>query len=147
MSGKALGKPVVNQSTYFGTIAAGTSDERVIFVAPFDCVITDIYMTNAAALAAAAANATTFNFERKGTAGTGTDEIAEFTTLSGGDNASFVAFLPLDVSAQTGVTLAYTSITKNTAVTLTKTDAASGVATDNMVVTVEYVPQAGLKNY
>lgn len=135
------------QSVFVGTIAAGTSDERIVFVAPFDCIIKEIYMTNAAALAAAASNYTTFNFENKGSAGTGSDNIAEFTTASGGDNASMTAFLPLLVSAQTGVTFAYTEVSKGEAITLTKTDAASGVATDNLVVSVAFVPQAGLKNY
>lgn len=144
---ESLGTVKQIDTTRIGTIAAGTSDERIVFVAPYDCVIKNIYMTNAAALAAHASNYTTFNFENKGAAGSGTDNIAEFTTASGGDNASFTAFLPLNVADQTGVTFANTSITKGQAITLTKTDAASGVGTDNMNVSICFVPQAGLKNY
>jgi hypothetical protein len=139
---KSIGKQTHVITCKIGTIAAATSDEVPIFVAPFDCVIEKVYITNAAALAAHATDYTTLDIQSKGSAGSGTDSLASFDTATGGDNISLVAFVPYSFGD-----LSNTEITKAEAVTLKKTDAGGGVATDEARITIVYVPQAGLKSF
>ena len=57
-------------SVRIGTIAAGTDDERTVFVAPHDVIIEKIYFTVGTTIAAGATNYTTISFQNKATAGT-----------------------------------------------------------------------------
>ena len=137
-----MGVAIATQSTQvrIGTIAAGTDDERTVFVAPFDCVIDKIYFTVGTTIAAGATNFTTITFESKGAAGSGTDALGTFNTNTG--ETTLTAFVPHNVG-----TLANNKILKGLAVSFDKADAASGDAVDEGVVTIVYRAVSGLHQF
>lgn len=132
--------PVQVTQTRIGTIAAGTDDERTVFVAPTDCVIEKVYFTVGTTVSAGATNYTTIDLHAKGAAGTGTDQLAEFDTNTGG--TTLTAFVPNDFGD-----LSNNYITKGHAVSIVKTDSGSGDAVDEAVVTVVWRPQGGLGQF
>lgn len=132
--------PANEVSVRIGTIAAGTSDERSVFVAPHDVIIEKIYFTVGTTIAAGATDYTTISFESKGTAGTGTDELGTFNTNTG--ETTLTAYVPHNVG-----TLANNSISKGEVISFKKTDAASGDAVDEGIVTVVYRARPGLNQY
>lgn len=127
-------------SVRIGTIAAGTDDERAVFIAPHDVIIEKIYFTVGTTIAAGATNFTTIDFQSKGTAGSGTDSLASFDTDTG--NVTLTAFVPHNVG-----TLANNFISKGEAVSFDKTDTAAGDAVDEAVVTIVYKAQPGLNQF
>lgn len=127
-------------SVRIGTIAAGTDDERTVFVAPHDVIIEKIYFTVGTTIAAGATNFTTISFQNKGTAGSETDELSTFNTDTG--ETTLTAFVPHNTG-----TLANNSIAKGESISFVKVDAASGDAVDEGLVTIVYKAQAGLHQY
>jgi len=127
-------------SVRIGTIAAGTDDERTVFVAPHDVIIEKIYFTVGTTIAAGATNFTTISFQNKGTAGSGTDELATFNTDTG--ETTLTAFVPHNAG-----TLTNRTVTKGEAVSFVKVDAAAGDAVDEGIVTIVYKAQPGLHQY
>lgn len=132
--------PIHEVSVRIGTIAAGTDDERVVFIAPHDVIIEKIYFTVGTTIAAGATNFTTIDFQSKGTAGSGTDSLASFDTDTG--NVTLTAFVPHDVG-----TLSNNFIKKGESISFDKADTASGDAVDEGVVTIVYRAQPGLNQF
>jgi len=135
-----VGLPANEVSVRIGTIAAGTDDERAVFVAPHDVIIEKIYVTVGTTVTAGATDYTTIDFQAKGSAGSGTDSLGSFNTNTGG--TTLTAFVPHSVG-----TLANNYISKGEAVTFKKTDAASGDAVDECLVTIVYKAQQGLHQF
>lgn len=127
-------------SVRIGTIAAGTDDERTVFVAPHDVIIEKIYFTVGTTIAAGATNFTTISFQNKGTAGTGTDELATFNTDTG--ETTLTAFVPHNVG-----TISNKSVTKGESISFKKVDAGSGDAVDEGLVTIVYRAKPGLNQF
>lgn len=132
--------PTNEVSVRIGTIAAGTDDERTVFVAPHDVIIEKIYFTVGTTIAAGATNYTTISFQNKGSAGTGSDELATFDTNTG--NITLTAFVPHNVG-----TLSNKSVSKGESISFVKVDAASGDAVDEAIVTVVYKAKPGLNQF
>ena len=132
--------PAKEVSVRIGTIAAGTDDERVVFVAPHDVMIEKIYVTVGTTIAAGATNFTTISFQSKGSAGSGTDELVTFNTNTG--ETTLTAFVPHNAGA-----LSNKAVSKGEAITFKKVDAASGDAVDELLVTVVYKSKPGLHQY
>jgi hypothetical protein len=123
----------VHQSTVkMATVALGDAAELAVFVAPFDCFLNKIYFTNDAGITGDDTNYSTLSFQRKGSAGSGTDEIASHALTTGND---VVAKVPLDVGAL-GIDNRY--IPKGTAVTYKKAVTGNGLAFTDPLFTVEY---------
>ena len=127
--------PVMVNTVKMATVAAGTAEELAIFVAPFDCFLRKIYITNDVTLSAADTNYTTISFQRKGTAGTGTDEIASIATGPAATGSTLTARVPKDVGA---LHKTYRFIPKGTAVTYKKAEEGEGAALTNPIFSVEY---------
>ena len=132
--------PIHTNQIRIGTIAAGTDDERTVFVAPHDVIIEKIYFTVGTTIAAGATNFTTISFENKGTAGSGSDELATFNTNTG--ETTLTAYVPHNAGS-----LSNNVIEKGEAVSFLKTDAASGDAVDEGVVTIVYRAVPGLNQF
>ena len=127
--------PVMVNTVKMATVAAGTAEELAIFVAPFDCFLRKIYITNDVTLSAADTNYTTISFQRKGTGGDGTDEIASIATGPAATGSTLTARVPKDVGA---LHKTYRFIPKGTAVTYKKADEGSGAALTDPIFSVEY---------
>ena len=127
-------------SVRIGTIAAATSDERAVFIAPHDVIIEKIYFTVGTTIAAGATDYTTISFENKGSAGTGSDELATFNTNTG--ETTLTAYVPHNAG-----TLANNTVSKGEAISFKKTDAAGGDAVDEGIVTIVYRAQSGLHQF
>ena len=131
---------VGEQSTaYFGTIAAGTPDERPIFQAPTRCGITKIFVTNATTVTPDDSDYDTYNVEDKGATGTGATEVlaANPTTKDTG-GIDINKFNPVSLGDISGTEDIY-ELAAESALSLTITDTASGQGTDEMRVTVQYL--------
>ena len=127
--------PVLMNTVKMATVAAGTAEELAIFVAPFDCFLRKIYITNDVTLSAADTNYTTISFQRKGTGGDGTDEIASIATGPAATGSTLTARVPKDVGA---LHKTYRFIPKGTAVTYKKANAGTGAALTDPIFSVEY---------
>lgn len=125
-------REVFVEAVTMATVAAGTSEELPVFVAPFDCFLERLYFVNAAAITGHNTNYSIISFQRKGTAGTGTDEITTKSFLVGTDAAAFV---PLDIAP---LHKDYRFIPKGTAVTYKKVHASAGIAFTDFVLAVVY---------
>lgn len=123
-----------------GTIAAGTSDERAIFVAPVDCEILKAYLTVGTNVPAGATNFTTFTLRAKGSAGTGTASLASFNTDAG--QTSLTAFVPHSFGS-----LSNNGIVKGQTVTLDKVDSGAGDLMDEGLITIVWKPKEGLRQH
>ena len=72
--------------SYVHTDSVGAGDateDQVIFVAPFDCVVTGVFVTPDAAVTGDATNTKNLNVDNKGSDGSGTTEIANLDLASG----------------------------------------------------------------
>lgn len=132
--------PIHEVSVRIGTIAAGTDDERAVFVAPHDVIIEKIYFTVGTTIAAGATNFTTISFQNKGSAGTGSDELATFNTNTG--ETTLTAFVPHNAGS-----LSNNVISKGEAVSFVKADDGSGDAVDEGIVTIVYRAVPGLNQF
>ena len=117
----------------FGTVAAGTDDERAVFVAPVACTLTKAYLVNGAALAADTTNYTTITLRDKGGAGTADNQIASYAT----DSNAFVAFDSTDMGT---LDATHKVLAAGDVVTLKKADSGTGAATDTLLVVLHYTP-------
>lgn len=125
-------REVFVESITMATVALGVDADLPIFVAPFDCFIERIYLTNAGVITGHDTNYNDISFQRKGAAGTGTDEIAS-KQYKDGVNAA--AHVPNDIGA---LHKDYRYILKGNAVNYLKTHAASGYALTDPVFTIVY---------
>jgi len=116
------------------TVAAGTAQELPIFVAPFDAFLRKISIVNDVTVAIAGTDYLTVVFQRKGSAGSGTDQIATMNTNTGG--TALTARVAVDVGA---LHATYRYIPKGTVVTYKKTYAGTGKALTDPLFAVEYV--------
>ena len=114
-----------------GTIAAGTGDERPVFVAPFDCQLVSVTLVNASAIATDAVSFTTISLRDKGSDGTADNQIAAIST----DTTAFTAF---DGVSMGTLDATHKLLTSGDVVTLKKADTAGGEAIDEMIVAITY---------
>lgn len=128
-------------SAYFGSVGAGTSDERALLCPGGEngIQILDVWFVNGANLAAHGTDYTQLNLRRE-TAGVPAN-IVTVNTLTTGDNMSFVAFQPEQISSYNAIDPGNSVISRasNASVTLYKTDGGAGAATDTMIVVLEYM--------
>lgn len=127
-------------SVRIGSIAAGTDDERAVFVAPHDVIIEKIYLTVGTTVAAGATNYTTLSAQNKGADGTETDEMATINTDTG--ETTLTAYVPTSLGS-----LSYSTLLKGEAISFKKVDTASGDALDEALVTIVYRASSGLSQY
>ena len=125
--------PVMISTAKCATVAAGASEELPIFVAPFDCYLLDMFMTDDAGFSGDDTNYSTLSFQRKGTAGSGTDEIASKAFVTGVDATVRV---PYNVGA---LHKDYRFIPKGTAVTYKKVHTLTGIAFTDPIFSVKFV--------
>ena len=127
--------PILMSTINTATVAAGDTAEIDIFVAPFDSFIRNIYMTNGETVAAADTNYGTISFQRKGSAGSGTDSIASISSGPALTGTGFVAHVPLNMGA---LDKSYRYIPKGTSVTYVKEVTGTGHAITTPTFSVEY---------
>jgi len=125
-------REVFVESVTMATVAAGANADLSIFVAPFDCFIERIYITNAAVVTGDNTDYNDMSFERKGIAGTSTDEIASKQYKTG---VNMAAYVPSDIGA---LHKDRRYIPVGTAVNYLKTHAANGHAITDPVFTIVY---------
>jgi len=118
-------------TAFFGTTAAGTDDEIAVMRAPFDCEILSAHVINGADITADATDYLTLTLTDKGAAGAGTDAIAAITTASTG----CTGFLARSMGT---IDSAHGLLTAGDVVSVAKTHANSGVATDVMQVALRF---------
>jgi len=116
-------------TAYFGTTGAATDDDIAVFTAPFDCEILSANVVNAATAAADATDYLTLTLTDKGSDGTGTDAIAAITTAT-------VALTAFDARDMGIISATHGLLSEGDVVSLAKTHANSGVATDCLQVFV-----------
>lgn len=126
--------PVRISTVKLTTVAAGTDEELAVFVAPFDCFIKEIRITDDAGVAVAATNYTTISFQAKGIAGSGSDEIGSVNTNTGG--TALTARVPVNIGILDTV---FRYVPKNSVVTGKKVDTGTGKALTDALISVEYV--------
>jgi len=129
---------VVNDSgalvnVYFGTINAGTSDERPVFIAPYDCELIVVQLVNASDIATDAVSYTTVTLRDKGSDGSADNEIASVSNAAEG-----TAFDDFDAVSVGTLDATHKLLTSGDVVSLKKTDTAGGTATDEMMVMITY---------
>jgi hypothetical protein len=114
----------------FGTVGAGTSVERSVFVAPYQCVLNNLQLVNGSSIVANPLNNTRLDLVNKGSNGIGNTVIATFNGASDAFTA-FDAFLKgiVNVTLKIGDVL-----------TLRKTDTGTGAAVTDLLVSVSYSP-------
>ena len=125
--------PVMITTVKCATVAAGTSEELPVFVAPFDCYLLDLFMTDDAGFSGDDTNYSTLSFQRKGAAGSGTDEIASKAFTLAVDATVRV---PNSVGA---LHKDYRYIPKGTAVTYKKVHTLTGIAFTDPIFSVKFV--------
>lgn len=118
-------------SVYFGTIAAGTSDERPVFIAPYDCELIIVQLVNASAIATDAVSYTTVALLDKSSTGASDNQVAAIST----DTTAFAAFDSVSIGT---LDATHKLLTSGDVVSLKKTDTAGGTATDEMMVMITY---------
>jgi len=119
---------------YFGTVAAGSDDEKPVFVAPHPCQIVAASVVNASAIALNAADYLTLILTDKGGDGTASNEIGKIETKTGGQ-----AFAAFDEVAFQTLDATHRVLAEGDVVSLNKlSSGASGKATDELIVKIEY---------
>lgn len=136
----SVGIPTNEVSVRIGSIAAGTDDERPVFVAPHDVIIEKIYLTVATTIAAGATNFTTIDFQSKGADGTETDSLGSFDTDVG--NVTLTAFVPHAIKV-----LLNKKVNKGETISFKKSDTLTGKAIDEGLVTIVYKAAPGLHQF
>ena len=116
-------------TAFFGTTAAGTDDDIAVFTAPFDCEIISANVVNATTAAADGTDYLTLTLTDKGSAGSGSDAIATITTAT----VALTAFKTRDMST---ISATHGLLSEGDVVSLAKTHANAGVATDCLQVFV-----------
>jgi len=116
--------------TKWGTVAAGTDDERPVFSAPFNCELISISVINVATIAASTTAEVKFDFQDKGSDGTGTTSIVSLST----DTTSITAFNTHSV----GTLGSAKALSSGDVVSLKTTHDGAGTATDEMLVVITY---------
>lgn len=117
----------------FGTVAAGTDDERPVFVAPCSAELTQVCLVNASAIATDAVSYTTISLVNKGSDGTANNTIASID--NSGSGTAFAAFDAVDMGT---LSATYKTVSTGDVLTLKKVDTAGGQATDEMIVEIKY---------
>ena len=112
------------------SVATGTSDEQVAFVAPFNCTVVSAKFTPAAAITGNDTNNHRLDVRNRGTDASGSTDIATYTWSAGNDG---VAFVPTDLT----VTAANAVLAEGDVVTLEKVNAGSGLALPDGKLTIE----------
>lgn len=120
----------------FGSVAAGTDDERPVFVAPYNCELTSVQLVNASAIATDDTNYTTISLVNKGSDGTANNTIASIN--NGGSGTAFSAFDAVSIGS---LNATHKLLSTGDVVTLKKVDSGSGTATDEMIVMISYKPR------
>jgi hypothetical protein len=121
---------LLSQSALFGTVAAGTASEKPVFVAPYACRVTAMWLVNGANLTANGINYTTLDLVSKGASGAGTTVLTTFS----GATESFTAF---DAVLKT---LGTTDLAAGDVLSLKKTDFGAGMLVTDLLVLVAYKP-------
>ncbi|MCW3128486.1 MAG: hypothetical protein N2V75_00045 [Methanophagales archaeon] len=119
----------------FGTVAAGTTDERPVFVAPYPAEIVAASLVNASAISKDATNYETFTLRDKGGDGTADNVIGTITTQDVSGGQAFAAFDEVEFST---IDADHRILAEGDVVTLKKVPSGSGVGTDEMLVKIEY---------
>lgn len=133
----AIGQSVKTSVVRVGNIAAGTADERPIFVAPHKTKIHKIKVVNASDITAGSTDYITVDFQDKGSDGSGTDSVAKFDTDSNNDNVSLTAFDPHVLKPEY-------DLAKDNSLTIKKSNTGAGKAFDQLAVIIVYEAAAGL---
>lgn len=125
--------PVMISTVKCATVAAGDDEELPVFVAPFDCFLLNLFITDDAGFSGDGTNYSTLSFQKKGAAGSGTDEIASKAFTAGVDATVRV---PNNVGA---LDKDHRFIPKGTAVTYKKAATLVGIAFTDPILSVEFV--------
>lgn len=118
-------------NTYFGTVSAGTDDERSVFVAPYDCELTLTTIVNASDIATDAVSFTTISLRDKGSDGSADNQIAAIST----DTTAISAF---DGTSLGTLDATHKLLTSGDIVSLKKVDTAGGDAFDELMIMISY---------
>jgi len=121
--------------TYFGTVAAGTDDEKPVFTAPYPAEIVAASLVNASAIAKHATDYETLTLRDKGGDGTADNEIGSIRTEDVAAGQAFAAFDEVEFST---IDATHRILAEGDVVTLKKVHSGSGAATDEMSVKLEY---------
>jgi len=119
----------------FGTVAAGTTEEKPVFVAPHPAEIVAASLVNASAISKDATNYETFTLRDKGGDGTADNVIGTITTEDVEGGQAFAAFDEVEFST---IDANHRVLAEGDVVTLKKVPSGSGVGTDEMLVKIEY---------
>lgn len=116
----------------WGTLAAGTDDERPVFYAPEKCVITDIKVINATDITQSDTDYDTYTVTNKSTDGTGTDVLVTATTEATG-GLDINDFTPTSLG-----TLSNAGLAAGECLSFDLTGTNLGQGTDEMIIIVEW---------
>jgi hypothetical protein len=128
--------PIQISTVKMATVAATNPEELAIFVAPYDCYLNKIYMTDDAGIGLHNTVYSTFSFVNKGIGGAETDEIASIANGPTVSGSAFVARVPKDVGA---LHITRRFVPEGVVVTYKKTETATGVDMTDPLFSVEYV--------
>jgi hypothetical protein len=120
---------LIVQNVAFGTVAAGVTAEKAVFVAPGALTLAYFRLVNGADVAASGVNNTKLELINKDIDGSGTTVLATFD----GATDSFTAF---EAFAKTVTT----ALAKETVLSLSKTETGSGAGVTDLMVQVAYKP-------
>lgn len=127
-------------TAYYGTVAAGTDDTRMIFVAPSDAYVYEVALVNASTIAQSDAAYTTYTVHARGEDGTGSAEVVSGTTqVTGG--LPFTIYTPTRLQATpiTDVDARLTKVTVGDVLTLLKQDTGTGQPSDQLITITRYI--------
>jgi len=117
-----------------GSIAAGTDDERPVFVAPYNCELTEVTLVNASAIATDAVSFTTISLRDKGADGTADNLIAAIST----DTTAFAAF---DGVSMGTLDATHKVLSSGDVVSFKKADSGTGQAIDELLLMLGFKRQ------
>jgi len=119
----------------FGTVAAGNTEEKPVFVAPYPVEIVAASLVNASAIAKDATNYETFTLRDKGGDGSDDNVIGSITTKDVEEGQAFAAFDEVEFST---INANHRILAEGDVVTLKKVPSGAGAGTDEMLVKIEY---------
>ncbi len=114
----------------FGTVAATIAAEKAVFVAPSQCILSNLQLVNSLSVASNPLNNTRLDLINKGNQGIGNTVLATFD----GAKDAFTAFDAF-IKGIVNVTLNMGDV-----LTLKKTDLGTGAAVTDLLVSVSYTP-------
>ena len=125
----------------FGTIGAGTNDERPIFYAERNSEIIRWKAVNASNITRNNTDYITFSLLNKGSGGSDNNVIAATTTKepNGSDRLNVDAFIPTKMNPDTALDGTHRLIDADVAVSMKKADSGAGQPTNEMIVILEYL--------